>query len=394
MYWFSWANNFTDSVISASTAFANVAFAQVLRNVPLMEAMILLDGVVNASVFAREYMLYKLSAYRLDPLQRKYKKAIVDQCRRVYKLDVLDRYMLYLGTYLVYLGITPWDTGTTLYTLMCSLALPFIQNSIVNVRIIARFFASFNMHKRRFAKYSLSKLVVRSIASLDADIKEISNYNIFILYHFISTNMVYSFLKTYAFIYTLNWLRSDTSTYYYYKAIKFAYFYNTGYMFNVMTRKDAVFIINKITKDKRWNELGKIEVANALFTLISAEFTKDIAFQCLKLLSTWSMLCVLKLLSVYLNTILLGVYMWNVEKLHWTTWCSDNSTEKLAKYAIGIVVYALVMLHANDLLIALVVFGHRFMFVIFEELVFYIQNYKSIGKVLEYYYNVRPSVNS
>jgi hypothetical protein len=180
-------------------------------------------------------------------------------------------------------------------------------------------------------------------------------------------------------------LRKFDTTYYYYKAIKLAYFYNSGFNFNVISREDSLYIINIIIKEKRWKDLVKVEVVNALYTLMSNRLetwtdTSHWLFYVSQFFAVWSIVCGLKLLNMYINTTLLVLYL--------TTWndkdkVSESRTAK--RILVTIVTYGLIILNTNDLVISMVFFGQEILYTFVDELIFFIKNEKDIKKVLKHF---------
>jgi hypothetical protein len=346
-----------------------------------------MDGIVSACKFIKEYILYNTSKKRNifdEGRLQEFRGNIIEQCSRLYTLGTIDRYMFY-G--IVYLNYLTWDcivgamynTQTSLdilYAVHYILSLPYIQNKLLKIQCINRIVAQVIDNRRIFTRYSLSKVLINYLQKLDGGISRIKNYQILMLYHHLSLKYAYDFAKAYCFIHLLHYLRQFEATYYYYKAIKLAYYYNSGYLFNVISRADALYIINIIIKEKRWKDIVKVEVMNALHILIServdiVQDTTQWLWCFLQFYTVWSIICLLKLLNVYLNTIILIMYL------------SNGSVYKnIKKILIAIVTYGMILLNTNDLIITVVVFGKDFLYIFVDELIFFIKNEKDIKKVL------------
>ena len=79
-----------------------------VRNISLIEMMILIDGLINAMSFLQEYIVYNISKKRVtsDINKLNYKKDILKKCYNLYVVRTFDRYILYLFLYSCYLIFT------------------------------------------------------------------------------------------------------------------------------------------------------------------------------------------------------------------------------------------------------------------------------------------------
>lgn len=378
---------------------------QFVRKVNLLESLLVLDGVVNAGKFLKEYIVYKASTNNnlIDKQKlRNYREDILQQCKNLYILDTIDRYIFYSILYFNYV-VCEWvllcvitsmgfytyryESLGFLYAIHCILTIPIVQNKIFQIKQIENAVSYALESKRIFIKYSLSKIIISYLKSFNEGGLGIKNYHILMLYHHLNLSYAYNFIQSYCFIYLLHYLRRFDVTYYYYKAIKLAYFYNTGFNFNVISREDSLYIINIIIKEKRWKDLVKVEVVNALYNLMSNRLemctdTSHWLFYISQFLAVWSIVCGLKLLNMYLNTTFLILYLstavlWNNAKV------SDSRTAK--KILVTIVTYGLIILNTNDLVISMVIFGQEILYIFVDELIFFIKNEKDIKKVLKHF---------
>jgi len=390
-------------------AAGEVARSCVVRNVPLLEAMLVSDGIICAIKFVQEYAIWKMSEHQIidDDRKVKYKVGVVNKCYSMYRLSIMDRYLVYGVAYVQYFvmsaalhqGANLWNSvmgddikmngvDALLYVCFCLLTLPMIQNWIVSHRHIRSYVESFVESKTMFMKYSISKLMINIIQKFDKEIVEVKNYHIFIIYKHLSLSYLYDFIKSYAFIHLLHFLRDKTSTYYYYKAIKLSYYYNCGYLFNVLARQDAIYIINIIIREKRWKDLTKVEVANAFYSLTSdaIKMTNDpsnMYLYVLKLFTMWSIVCLLKLLNTTVNTLILSTYllsMWYNNTIG-VSFLSRHSK----RIVIAFIVYMMILMNTNDILISVSFFGYQVIYYAIGELFFFMRNKSDIKKVLEFY---------
>ncbi|NBP02799.1 MAG: hypothetical protein EBU90_22315 [Proteobacteria bacterium] len=416
----NWSHNFFKEsifdLLSLGIGVIDSLGANLVRTVPMLEMMVILDGAVSAIAFAKEYLLYKVSEARVEQhKQTEYKQEVIKRCNQTYVLGMIERYMMYSCIHLCYvcvsniisLGGVGWDNNnywyntvmTGVYIMGMGVVVPRVQNRIAKLPWVDRSIRRYNQDKETFLRYSLSKSIISSIQTLHPGIQEIKNYHIFILYSQVGVDYAWEFVKSYGFIYLLNLLRNWESTYYYYKAIKFAYYYNTGYMFNTLTNRDSVYIINVIVSEKRWRDLAKIEVVNAFYSLVSSKFTDnqvhywtEIQLCMLKIFMVWSIVCVLKLFSVYINTITLIMYLLVLWYSLDTMTIGSNKTIDVVKQVFSaVIVYLLIVLNVNDIIISFVFIGNKVLYYICEETCFYMKNRQDIQKVVEFYTNKTKS---
>lgn len=393
MYWlyydfFSQSHNF---ILSLSRTF--------IRPVPLLEAMIVSDGVVNSIKFGIEYIYYKIQEVKSkdkDKDNDNLKRILITKYNSLYEIQCIDRYILYCIVYGIY-SFVDWnlcDQGTSWqgikdlhYFVYLLLTLPVIQNKIlVNVGDYYRVYCE---NKQIFLKYSCSKLIISVLQNLDNGIKPIQNYQIFILYKYLSTDLVFGFLKSYLFIHVLYFLKNTESTYYYYKAIKLAYYYSSGFLFNTITKDDSLYIINIIIQEKRWFDIHKIEIVHAIYDIISYNYNYDkrgdlsITFYLyvLKAFTLYSIVCLLKLFVFYVNAIVIITYLFVSEYIN----PLDNYTDRIKRYITGLVIYLLLLLNINDLVISVIFICHPIIYYVCEEILFFIRNIYDIKKIMNFY---------
>lgn len=374
------------------------------RSVPLLEGLILMDGGINAIKFVKEYTIYVLAEANIKDKEKtmSMRNELVRKCSKMYKVALIDRYLFYLIICLVYAIISmitdhisseycKWDKLLqSIYIVCYGVVFPNVQNRLLELSYVKRFYTNFCRHKRIFIRYSASKIVVKFMSNLDKNISDIKNYHIFVLYSQVSWKQLYGFVKSYAFISLLCYLRSMEMTYYYYKAIKLAYYYKSGYLFNVLGKEDALYIVNNIIiKEKRWKDVTKVEVVNAFYTLISAKFKMEedkskVMIGLLKFFSLWSLVSMLKLFVIQINSVWIVLYMfYNVIKVI-STKESDLHKQNILNC---VVLYVLFLMNVNDLIIISLYFGRNIIYYVIQELKFYIVNNKNIIKVLQYYYS-------
>lgn len=290
----------------------------VIDNINLLITMFIFDGLINA------YIFWKLNSGELTEAE------LVKQYSSLYILNSVQRYIFYYIVYgleqlVVWWGqIHPENLMFILTMISILVVVPPIQNEFMNVPFIKKFIGRSIEEPIILCKYSFSKIIINFVISLDDKIVGIKNYHIFILYNYITLENFYVFCKSFAFLHLLNVLKQTETTYYYYKAIKLAYYYNTGYLFNVLSKSDAIYIINVIIRDKLWEKITKIDVINALYTLILDKYDSDnkilkLYIQILNYFSVWSLyyaLTIFDTVGKIVCLLLYGVLNYNLDNLY------------------------------------------------------------------------------
>lgn len=367
-------------------------------NLPLLESLILADGIVCAGFFIKDYLLLKLSEKRMGKSTKiifEYKSDIIKRYNNLYKLDTIDRYLFYVLSYCNYKAACyVFELETPFWTIgFLSLVIPFIQNKIMRV-----FHGPLNYYlenKYIFVKYSLSKLIVSSFQGLHKDIDRVQNFHIFLIYNIISFDYLYTCLRNYLLITLLYFLKSRQPLYYYYKAIKTAYFFNTGYNFESQSLYDAVYLANLIVKEERWNEMQKMEVVNMLYILIDSKFSEPnssiyvtVSLTLLQFFSLWSLVAVLPFFDFSI-TLIIAIF-----SLAFMFSFLCNVRNKIRKVATLIISYCLLLFNVNVLIVTLILISNNLVYYILGELYFFITNIRSIRKVVKAYdKKKRPRIN-
>jgi hypothetical protein len=354
-----------------------------------MESLLLVDSVVCSIYFLRDFLILKLSSRKLSKRAiMVYNEEIVDKYNSLYKLSTLDRYLFYLLIYIGYNGINYfYKENRYSYLLILPIVLPSIQNSLLSFRFIGIYIDKYLEHKDIFIRYSISKMSVHFVQHLHPQIEKIQNYHIFIIYKLLSFDFVWKIISNCLFISLLNVLRSYDTTYYYYKGIKMAYYYNVGYLYNVIPLGDAIYLANIIIKEKRWRELEKLEVVNAFFVLVvnkyeifssfSGSFWVNSQMILFQFFSLYSIVSVLKLVTIYLSGIWVCVLLMSIAVY--------LSKLNLKNIITSLLVYFLIIFNINDLIITLAIVTHKIIYYWFEEIYFFIKNTENVKKVIRMY---------
>jgi len=361
----------------------------------LMETMLLVDGLINATYFIKDYLILAVSSKKLTKtVLVKYNDEIVENYNNIYFLNSVNRYLFYLIIFFGYNSINYFvHENKYSYLLILLITIPGIQNRILSINYtflpIKKHVDFYVENQKIFIKYSISKLSVQFIESLHPQIDKIQNYHIFIIYRTLNITFILNILKNLLFITLLNFLRSGESTYWYYKGIKAAYYHNVGYMYNVLPLDNAIFITNKIIKEKRWKHVNNIEIINAFFVLITNKYdllntisislTTSFQINCFKIFSLWSLVSLLKMINfmqlvsgIWICIFLIIIY----------SYFSKFNTRNIVT---SLILYFLIIFNINDLIITIIIISNKLVYYWIEEIYFFSCNIKNIRKVIKSY---------
>jgi hypothetical protein len=391
---FASLSNFLYDIYSFVSPFKSF---ELVRNVSLIEGLVVMDGFITALKFSFEYVYYKIQdnvfVTRQDYVSQNVvlKRRLIDNYNSLYKVDVLDRYLFYVCIYGLYVlvDISSNDFyGKNMFYYLCLTGtIPIFQTWCLNKYNMEKYYGEYKRNKYIFARYSVSKFIISSIQNLDASILHIQNYHIFILYKYLSLELVTNFTKSYIFIYVLYFLRDYESTYYYYKAIKLAYYYSTGYLFNAISHDDAVYIVNVVVKEKRWFDISKLEIVHAFYRVITDKYSSGGDFVLhwelyfVKFCTLWNAICLVKMFSVHVITSIFVIYLVSVEFIN----PLPDSISRIKRYMTSIIIYSMILLNTNDLITSAVFVLHPVLYYILEESVFFTMNLRDILKILQFY---------
>lgn len=381
--------------------------------ISLMEVFVLIDGLICAFTFFKEYTILKLSEKSIkNPILLKAAKTqLLKNYNDIYILSSMDRYLIYLIIYFIeciiktFLNFTPFNLNAHVYfnpkIFLYIICLPFFQNIICNLNKKA--IIRYKEDKEIFLKYNLAKLTISFMENLHEDIDKIPNYHIFIIYKNISVLYLYNTIKIYLFITLLYFLKSKQNLYYYYKAIKLAYFYETGFLFNMIPINTAVYTANLVIKNKRYNELSKIEICNAFYILIKNKFKMNeksfyvnFIIIILKICSFWSIVSLLKIMYTELLIENCGSFYNFLYSFFGLIYCKDslNTLAKkkfIKKLNLLVIIYFLITFNVNDIIITLFLILYKNIYYLLEEIYFFKTNKKNIRVVLSEYYKSKST---
>lgn len=365
-----------------------------------LEKIIIYDGFISALSFFKSYISFKFNTPLNSNKEKKdehtYDKIINKS--KIYNLPVMERYLVYgitsisLNCILKSISLCidiPQDVQNIIldYSMSLFISIPSIQNIIFKRERVDKYIYKRNL----FFRYSISKLILRYISQLNKNITGIQNYHTFILSRYIKTDLIIQTFKTFLFISVLHTLRDNESTYYYYKAIKLSYFYNKGYLFNVINKEHAVNVINEIIREKKWKEISDEENSNAFYCLILDNMSKNITINetllhiiILFFSSLWSIFCFINLLSIHLTAV--GIYI----IICIMGIIFEVFTIKFAKNILvsGLFSFLLSYLYINEFVVTMVYFCiiyNKVPLYIINEFVFFIKNHRNIEKVVQFY---------
>ena len=348
-------------------------------NLDILKSFFLIDGLVCANVFFKKFLLLKFSEKHTNLNSRfilDYRKTVITKYNCIYTLDTFDRYTFYIIIYTFYCILEELELDIN-YNFLIFLVIPYIQNNF----ILLLPYNKYLKNKEIFIKYSISKLSVQFIQNLHKDITSISNYHIFIIYNTISLTFVWNFIQNFSLVTLFYFLKNHPDYYYYYKAIKMSYCYNSGYNFTVTTLYEAIDLINLVIKEKRWIEFNKMEVINTFYILITnkyinenSEFYVTLSIELFKFFSVWTIISLLKLLfyldNFYINTGILVLV-------------TPFSKHKIKKIITITIFYNLLVFDINDIIITIFLITNNLFYLLLEEIYFFIKNMYSIKKVLK-----------
>jgi hypothetical protein len=360
-----------------------------------MESFITFDGMICASVFLRDFLL--LNLVKLKPISRlEYKREIIKRYHRIYTLSSIDRYLFYLSIYFIHNCVMKLlsfgELQFNIKWIWLILIVPSIQNKFISWLPVNYYLEN----KEIFIRYSFSKLIITSFQNLHNDIHRISNYNIFILYTELTFDYIYKIIRNFLFVSLLYFLKSQDFTYFYYKAIKVAYMYHTGYNFVSMSLYDSVYLANLIIKEKRWNELTKMEVINMFYVLISSKFSDpnsntyiNSSLMIFQTFSIWSIISFVKIFGKLIPfNYKLFFYLSLVISMQLLKF-----RNKSRKIITGVIVHYLLHFNINDIIITFIIIGHDIVYYILGEIYFFIRHINSIRKVVMIYETKKNTIS-
>ena len=260
-----------------------------------IETIFVLDGFVS-SIYFFHYLLdiIKFSEFNniIAIINDKHLETFFDKYNKIYKLDTLNKFSLYLFisvfSYLILCLSSIFINISNSRLILYLFVMPYIQNELVNIyhNRITEYTEKRNLFFQYLGSLLLCKIFFKE---LNYSIKEIIKNIVPI----ISWSFFTKFLKKYVFVVPLYYLRNDQTTYYIYKTVKTTYYIKTNYIFKAITEKDAYQYMEKFrTNFSSIRHDYSLNFVNAIYILkkdkrFSLYFFKYLV---VKFLTIWSII--------------------------------------------------------------------------------------------------------
>lgn len=296
-----------------------------------------------------------------------------------YALFTIERYVLYTCVYSIKLMFHKifYEDPYTLSLFAYIIVIPGIQNALFGKSKLIR---TLRGHIHICGKYILAKVVYQNLCKVSR--VDPKNMDIFAIYKILNTDVLLDMAKSYLTISVMYIMRNKQMTYYYYKAVKLAYYYNTGYLFNTMDPKDAIFLIQHVMNNGKWKKLSSIEFIHALYVLFAQQynwhnFVAKVYCQTVCFFAIWSCFSFLKAIH-YVTSAGILLILWAQDPRR-----EGVCIEKGLRYAILYI--CLVLLGIDDFVATVLYLQHTYLVFICKEVWFYLKNYKDIRRIMAYY---------
>lgn len=344
--------------------FVNLFF----ENTTWLKNITIMDGLFCAYQYFKHKVLFDGKSHVQRQLYEK--RALTNN----YLMFTIERYILYTFIYSIKSLCQKLGLGVDTFSLLAYIiVIPGIQNALLSKTELVY---SFRKHVTVCCKYITAKTIYFTLCKRSR--VQPKNMDIFAIYTILNSAVLLDIAKSYLTICAMYIMRSKKMTYYYYKAVKLAYYYSTGYLFNTMDPNDALFIVRHIINNSKWKRVSNIEFIHALYVLGSQDYnSKDtvatIYYHVVSFFAVWSCFSFLKAIhSVTSASILL--IMWAQDPMCW---------EKVIKYTL--LFMSLVLLGINDFVVTVVYLQYVYIAVFLKEIWFYCKNYKDIERIINYY---------
>ena len=375
------------SVFNVYTIFKNIltSISHWTHEINVLEALIISDGLAVSLTFLKQCAKqnsakHKLSEKQMSQLQSE----IIRKCSNIYTLYTIDRYFLYfvlhvmshimftITSYIFHVNVI-FQSFTNLVLLV--ITIPKMQNDIMKNKFLKQSYLTYNEIKTIYVKYTISNILVSFIQDLHPKLEHIPNYNIFIIHNYVNLKLFLNALKNVCIVSLLNFLKVNNSFYYYYKSIKIAYSYHTGYTFNMLSCDNALDITNTLIKEKRWDKLSEIENVNALYVLIQNKFfKKDGSLQETVQLLFFKFSCIWNIISFIKVACYNSLYTYTFLLLSGLSYKYANYKLVVSIFA----VYCLIFLKVNDLIITIIIVCQNLIYYTAYQAYFFCKNLRDI----------------
>jgi hypothetical protein len=341
------------------------------KSASLLRITFVVDGLFCAFRYLKYATIFKDIRPHPEALDALYKSKALTT---VYSLTTVERYVFYSLLY----GILKlaWSESSVSTLVLWLVTVPSIQNTITNNPFVKPWITQYRNHLRVMTRYALAKMVGWYLSKLGAyEVKR--ELHIFALYKLLTPTFLFAFIRSYVIVFALYNLRTGKMTYYYYKAAKLAYYYNTGYLFNVMDPRDATFLINHVIKEAKWKRLTSIEVVNAFHVLTTSKgyftnITRDMYFGIVRFFSVWSCLSVLTIVKPWVCATVLII-----------AWAERVGAVRLL--TLWVPLYIMIShLGVHEVWASLFYIWYKWIALLGREVWYYVKNRKDIHRMIQY----------
>lgn len=355
---------------------------EILQNTFYGIKNILLDFTVS-NMIGLDSMISSVYTTKTILSGKETRKNIIRKHYSLYSINWINRIIIYNVLYYI---SEIFNYKILINIFLTILVIPNVQNKIMKMKTIQKINDKISSETIILMQYLSSKYIIDYLKILVGI--RIHNYNIFLLINNLNVDVVYEFFQNFIFIWAMMILRSYEMTYYYYKGIKLSYYYKTGYIINKIENKDeARYLIKTMIDNKEWNNICKIENVLPIYNLIYDNYNCDILniikYNLIKFCITWFW-CEFFIIKIFTNNwldlfiliiiIQMKSYIENVFRIFMlisTIYQSSN-------------IYYMIL----SLNITILILCKKYISMIIYDVYFYIKNYDSIKKVIDYYKNI------
>lgn len=196
-----------------------------------------------------------------------------------------------LNTALQYLNISL----QSMYYIVLFNSLPIVQNKVLSTRLGISY-----VHFLQTTYTDIARCVVLLFVSAiikdnveDEELRE--KISVIRLIARLQFDHLLRLTRNMVVLYALQYLRANSTTYVYYKFIKYTYRYYYNYDYTNMTKEKALYNLTMVLKDRPWNEVSEPLFLHSLLTLEACKSKKEtrldqIMYFVNHVLTTWTLL--------------------------------------------------------------------------------------------------------
>lgn len=240
---------------------------------------------------------------------------VISQTRSLYKRSILDRYIFYLLSYLLYKLICGFFWVTDINVVYYAISL-LVTPQILNKILIGDLYNDIKRKKEYIVKMLTAKMFSISIrflskTYLDRDVRVKSRELIPLLDNYDNTiNYILEVGKSVGLTFALAYVKKYSPNFYY-KIMTYVYNQKTGNMLVSYNEISAKRMLNDIINRKKWDELLKPNVYKAIVSLyhlnadrvdVFKDITINVNFSILKFVTVWTVASYLE--TIYIVPIL------------------------------------------------------------------------------------------